>query len=195
MLRRIAVAVALAAAVSPAFAGQLTFQGPGRIYAAFEHYEGSGRVGCLVYVETQNPYTVVPVLIRSADGIPCSRIYRVGRKISLSGRVTQDFLEADSMAFRFSARKPLASAKLVGTVESFGPYTVNRDVQETGCEVVVNTGEAWIARLKDPQFAGLCDSLAVGQSVTVEGLLSLTYCHGDVCQDLAHVVGRSFATD
>lgn len=191
----VAVAVLLLCA-TPAAAGPLSFQGTGRIYAAVEHYETTGRVGCLVYVRTESPEIVLPILIRSADGLPCSKMYRTGRRISLAGRLMQDFPEADSLAFRLGALKPAATAKLSGVIASFEPYAINRDVQETGCEVAIDTGDplgAWLARFNENAFPNLCAALAVGQSVKAEGRLWRTYCQGDVCEDRAHVVGAGFA--
>ncbi len=194
---KIVLAAALFLAATAAHAGTGTFDvQQGRIYAAVEHYEGSGRVGCLVYTRFGTPEQVVPILVRGADGLPCSSMYRAGRKVTFSGKITQDFLEASYLAFGRRAKTKLAAGALLGTVLSVEPYTVNRDVQERGCELAIDTGDpmgAWIARFDVLLIPDLCKAAQVGQSVRVDGRLWRNYCSGDTCEDRAHVIGEEFA--
>jgi hypothetical protein len=97
-------ALALLATVAAHAAGSSFKTGDGsRVYAAVDHFEKTGKVGCVVYVRWFEPAhgdqpqleVVKPILIRGADAVACSAIYHVGRKITVWGHMTNGLDEGD----------------------------------------------------------------------------------------------------
>ena len=77
------------------------FDFSGRILNSHEHFELVGnqflRVGCFVDIVLVNEPTpfIRGVLIRGADGNPCSAIYRINRRIYVEGHYTPTIDEVD----------------------------------------------------------------------------------------------------
>ena len=91
MKKLVLVALILVLITGVAQAGYVMIQLRGKVFNTFPYYEFNGtylvQSGCFIDVDYDYTSSLFTVLVRGADQLSCSSMYRIGRKFRAEGQI------------------------------------------------------------------------------------------------------------